>query len=41
MLRDLDVTDGEAENWGKLLRQRVKQESSSVTADTKPAIEEY
>ena len=41
MLSDLDVIEGEAENWGKLLRQRVKQESSSVTADTTPAIEEY
>lgn len=41
ILRDLNVTEGEAENWGKLLRKRVKQESSSVTADTKPSIEEY
>ena len=41
MLRDLNVTEGEAENWGTLLRRRVKQESSSMTADTKPAIEEY
>ena len=36
MLRDLDVAEGEAENWGKLLRQLVKQESRSLTADTKP-----
>lgn len=41
MLRDLEVAERQAENWGKLLRQCVKQESSSATADAKPAIEEY
>lgn len=41
MLRDLDVTEGAAKNWGELLRQVVDQESSSMTANAQPTIEEY
>ena len=41
MLRDLNVPEMEAKSWGELLRRVVKQESSSMTAKTPPAIEEY
>lgn len=39
MLRDLDVTEGDAEHWGRLLRQGVEKESNSMTADAKPTID--
>lgn len=40
MLRDLNVTEMVAKNWGGLLRRIVEQEISSTTANSRPAIEE-
>ena len=41
MLLDLDVTEEEAIKWGRLLRQIVDEESSSMTSNAEPTIEEY
>ena len=41
MLLDLNITEKEATEWGKLLRKTVDEISSSMTANAEPTIEEY
>ena len=41
MLLDLNITEEEATEWGKLLRKTVDEISSSMTANAEPTIEEY
>ena len=41
MLPDLDVTEKEATEWGRLLRQIVDTVSSLMIANDEPTIEEY
>ena len=41
MLLDLNITEEEATEWGKLLRKTVEKINSSMTANAEPTIEEY
>ena len=41
ILLDLNITEEEATEWGKLLRKTVDEISSSMTANAEPTIEEY
>ena len=41
LLSDIDVTEEEAVQWGKLLRQQVDAVRSSTNANVEPGIEEY
>ena len=41
LLPDLDVTEQEAIDWGKVLRRAIEDVSSSMTAGAEAAIEEY